>query len=280
MNMLTRACLAVALAACGGAKGPMTRGEVRVPNPLVGPLLTYTAEAPDAYTESTYSLRAGTLSYFAGLSRADEREVCFGITAPWLTYWTDYHGLDKATDLKRWTFRLDAGGKSSTAFHIDGEVKTSDITFDGAITSDVGTGEYEHVCTLRETGDRGMCLKFEEAEKTRSQTERLELKIIYDRATVCFANNGVVTKDTKQLVLFGKPAYKVHENPARGVSFTFLLGEENRFKVGDPVNARWTDGKFYEAKIFRVNSDWTYDVQWDMDGTKSTSIPAYKIRKR
>lgn len=48
------------------------------------------------------------------------------------------------------------------------------------------------------------------------------------------------------------------------------------FKVGDTVDATWTNGRYYEASITAVTGG-TYTVTW-LDGTVDEKVPAKKIR--
>jgi translation initiation factor IF-1 len=50
-------------------------------------------------------------------------------------------------------------------------------------------------------------------------------------------------------------------------------------KAGDRINAKWTDGHWYPAKITKVNSNGTFDVKYD-DGTKEKGLKAARVRAR
>lgn len=49
-------------------------------------------------------------------------------------------------------------------------------------------------------------------------------------------------------------------------------------KLGDHVEAVWSGGGFYTAKVTKVNADGTFDVVFDDDGTEGRAVAPAKIR--
>lgn len=51
------------------------------------------------------------------------------------------------------------------------------------------------------------------------------------------------------------------------------------FVVGDKIQGRWSDGRWYNGKIGAVNDDGTYNINYD-DGDKSNHLAAVRVRAR
>jgi hypothetical protein len=49
-------------------------------------------------------------------------------------------------------------------------------------------------------------------------------------------------------------------------------------KVGDRVQAQWTNGRWYPGKIVAITDAGTYDINYN-DGDKSKGLPASKVRR-
>jgi hypothetical protein len=50
-------------------------------------------------------------------------------------------------------------------------------------------------------------------------------------------------------------------------------------KAGDKIQAKWSDGYWYPAKITKVNDSGSYDIKYD-DGTKVKGQPKSKVKPR
>eukprot|EP00754_Rhynchopus_humris_P008819 Rhum_TRINITY_DN13838_c0_g1::Rhum_TRINITY_DN13838_c0_g1_i6::g.64431::m.64431 len=52
------------------------------------------------------------------------------------------------------------------------------------------------------------------------------------------------------------------------------------FRTGEKVSARYTDNKWYPARIAARDSEWkTYSVTWEFDGSTTADLPEYRLRK-
>ena len=46
-----------------------------------------------------------------------------------------------------------------------------------------------------------------------------------------------------------------------------------RLKAGTAVEARWNGGSYWSGKVTKANSNGTYDITWDSDGTMQKNTP-------
>ncbi len=53
---------------------------------------------------------------------------------------------------------------------------------------------------------------------------------------------------------------------------------EEALKVGDRVQAQWTNGRWYPGKIVAITDAGTYDINYN-DGDKSKGLPKSKVRR-
>merc|ERR1712216_918435 len=53
--------------------------------------------------------------------------------------------------------------------------------------------------------------------------------------------------------------------------------KEKGLKVGDKVDAKWTNGRFYKGKVATVNADGTYNIDFD-DGDKRPNVKLEDIK--
>ena len=60
--------------------------------------------------------------------------------------------------------------------------------------------------------------------------------------------------------------------------YTQSYYETENYQVGDAVKALYVDGEWYEASIFNVMPDGTYEVKW-ADGQHSEGIPADQLQR-